>query len=211
MLRVAQGEVGIYILVELAPVATLKTQEACEGNHGGIVGGEAGWTGEEFQAVPRAGFSKGASQCVVTTHSAGEGDQAASTPVRRAEGLVDEDIDNGLLKGRAEVWNLPRQITGLWQGVTHGGLQSREGEVEFAWYGAWKIVGGGISLEGAPLDFWSAGIGKSHKAGHLVKGFACGVIESTAEELVVPDGPGMNEHGVSSGDDESEVRGDAGR
>ena len=60
------------------------------------------------------------------------------------------------------------------------------------------------------LNLGTTGIRKTEKAGHLVEGFARGIIDRAADELIVAHRPGMNEHGVSPGDNESEVGGKSG-
>jgi hypothetical protein len=53
-----------------------------------------------------------------------------------------------------------------------------------------------------------AGIGELEHASDFVEGFACGVIDGAAEELVVAVALGIDEEGVATRDDEAEMRRD---
>jgi len=58
------------------------------------------------------------------------------------------------------------------------------------------------------FNLGTAGIGELEHAADFVEGFACGVIDGAAEELVVAVALGIDEEGVAAGDDESEMRRD---
>ena len=186
----------------------MEVHQAGEGDHGGIVGGEAWRTGKKLKPIFPAGRGQNGAEGAVTAHSSGERDQLAPSFMGCAQGLVDENINDSLLEGGAEMRKLVLEILDLGQGVAHCGLEPGEREVEFPGHGTRKLIGPGIATPCVVLDFWASGIRKAEKAGHFVKGFACGIIDGTAYELVVAHGPDMNEHGVTTRGNEGEVRRD---
>jgi tryptophan synthase beta subunit len=55
------------------------------------------------------------------------------------------------------------------------------------------------------FDFGAAGVGELEHAADLVEGFAGGVIDGAADELVLSVCLHIDEHGMAAGNDEAEV------
>jgi hypothetical protein len=125
-----EAEVRVYIAIEGVSDAGEEAEEACEGDHGGVVGAEGSLGDGEFDAFGFAAGGEGFAQGAVEADAAGDSDEVEACGFGGADGFFDEDFDDGGLEGGGDV---------LWfggfiflEGVEDGGFEAGEGEIEFA-------------------------------------------------------------------------------
>lgn len=185
-------------------------EEAGEGDHSGVVGGESRGRELEGEVVLFAGGAEGILQGPVAGNAAGDGDDFVTGVSGGAKGLFDEAVDDGGLEGGADVGELGPGVVEFLELVEDGGFEAGEGEIVglFLESGAGEGEGFGVSGAGVLFDFGASGVGELEHAADFIEGFAGGVIDGASEEFVGAEAPDIDEHGVAAGDDESEVRGD---
>tara|TARA_B100001029_G_scaffold148842_1_gene130254 strand:- start:86 stop:355 length:270 start_codon:yes stop_codon:yes gene_type:complete len=76
----------------------------------------------------------------IAAHSSGQGNDATSSFRGSLQGFRNEDVNDGFLKGSANVRDPHVYIFDLWKGISDCGLKSGKGKVEFSWHGAWKFI-----------------------------------------------------------------------
>ena len=131
-----------------------------------------------------ASFQEDGAEAGVAADAAADADVLGVDFFGGGEGFGDEDIDDGFLKGGAEVGEM---VGGVFpesgEQIKHGGFEAAEAEGEIAavLHAAGEIEGGGVAGAGEFVDLRTAGVGQAQHAGDLVEGFAGGVIAGAAQ------------------------------
>ena len=103
----------------------------------------------------------------------------------------------------------PQRRAAALHGQSHGGFQTRQGDVEGA--RSEPDAGKGMRVRaaggGGALEFRPPRIAQPEQHGHLVEGLAHRVVDGGTEDPVVVPGRGIDELGVPSRDDQPGERG----
>lgn len=206
-LSCGEGEIGIDADIERVGGSVFGGEEGGEGDHAGIVSGERGRGGLDFHAGVLGGEGEGILEAAITGYSSGQGDQGVAGFARGFDRFFDESIDDGFLKRGADIGEMSLGVVELLELVKNGCFEAGKGEVERAILevGAGKDEGFGITLASVLFNFGSAGIGELEHAADFVEGFARCVVDGAPDELVLSVRLHVDEHGVTSGDDKTEV------
>ncbi|MFT6239686.1 MAG: hypothetical protein ACJAQT_001767 [Akkermansiaceae bacterium] len=170
----------------------------------------AGGGGLDFHARVFSGGGEGFLEGSVAGDAPGEGDEGVAVFLRGVDCFFDEGVEDGFLERGADVGEVGLGFFDLLELVEDGGFEAGEGEVEGGVFkdGTGEAVGFGVTLAGVLFDFGAAGVGELEHAADFVEGFACGVVDGSPNKVVLAVGRDSDEHGVTAGDDEAEVRGD---
>ena len=202
-----EGEVGINSDIEWVGGAVFGSEESGEGDHAGVVGGERRRGGLHSYAHVLGGDGEGFLQGAVTGHSAGKGDQGVAGLAGGLDRFFNEGIDDSSLERCADVGEVCLGIVELLELIKDGGLEAGEGKMKgrVLEMSAWEGEGFWVAFAGVLFDFGPTGIGELEHAADFVEGFAGGVVDGAADELVLSVRLDVDEHGVAAGDDKTEV------
>tara|TARA_B110000037_G_scaffold223029_1_gene301413 strand:+ start:7546 stop:8493 length:948 start_codon:yes stop_codon:yes gene_type:complete len=202
-----EGEVGVNPNVEIVGGAVFSGEEGGEGDHSCVVGGEGGGSELDFHAGVFGGSGEGFLKGAIAGDSSGKSDEGVAIFFGGVDGFFDEGIDDGGLKGGANISEVGLGIFDFLELIEDSCFESGEGEVEGSVFE--NRPREGIRFRVAPagvlFNFWSARVGELEHAADFVEGFAGGVVDSATDEAVLPVGLDLDEESVAAGDDETEV------
>ncbi len=180
-----------------------------KGDHGGVVAGEGGWGDLEGNAEAVGFPTDAGGEAVVVGDAAGEANAAAFSGSSDLVEFASELIDDGGLKGGADVGEggFEGGVVELFEGVAEAGFEPGKAETPVGGIleGAGKVPGRGVAVGSPSLDLGAAGVGQSEEFGTLVESLAGGIVDRFGEDRKVALSVDPDEEGVAAGNNQSEV------